>query len=341
MDRFLALSPEDRRQAFEQAGIRRGLPAGSVEKDFWVCLMLRETFGLPGIGDALTFKGGTSLSKAWGLIDRFSEDIDLTIGRDALGFGEGQGPEAAASGSERKRRIDRIKEACRVLVGKRIQPELSERLRVALPATESWSLAPDAEDPDSQTLLFKYSSQTETIPTDYVKREVKLEFGARSDPWPAADRVVTPIVAEEFETLFLAPAVVVRALLPERTFWEKVLLLHEENFRPADKPRRQRMARHYYDVWRLVETGVGDKARADPSLFAQVVEHRKLFFRHSWVNYETMRLGAIQALPRPEFLEDWRRDYVGMQREMFVGEPPGFDEILKRIGTFQAELNAS
>ncbi len=340
MDRFLALSPEDRRQAFEQAGIRRGLPAGSVEKDFWVCLMLREIFGLPEIGDALTFKGGTSLSKAWGLIDRFSEDIDLTIGRDAFGFGEGQGPEAARSGAERKRRLGEIKSACRALIAQRIQPALDERLRAVFPLGENWKLTLDTGDPDSQTLSFAYPSRGGEASLAYLKPVVKLEFGARADPWPAAVRAVRPIVAEEFEALFDAPAVAVRALLPERTFWEKILLLHEENLRPGGGVRRAGLARHYYDVWRLLERGVGDTARVDPALFDQVVAHRQLFFRHTWMNYETMRLGSIQVLPRLEDLEAWRRDYEEMHREMFADTPPPFETILESLAAYLADLNA-
>ncbi|HEY8062251.1 MAG TPA: nucleotidyl transferase AbiEii/AbiGii toxin family protein, partial [Gemmatimonadales bacterium] len=122
MDRFLALDQRGRTLAFEQAGVARGLSASSVEKDFWVCFMLRELFAMPELGQHLTFKGGTSLSKAWGLIDRFSEDIDLTIEREYLGFVRDSGPESATSGKERSRRLDRLKAACRDHVAERIHP---------------------------------------------------------------------------------------------------------------------------------------------------------------------------------------------------------------------------
>lgn len=341
MDRFLSLTPDDRARAFEQAAARRGLSPGSVEKDFWVCLMLRELFTLPEYGAHLTFKGGTSLSKAWGLIDRFSEDIDLTIERDVLGFGRNHGPEAAKSGKEQRRRLQRLKLACRDVIAQQIAPALTARMHTVLAAGKSWSLTSDDEDPDAQTLLFAYPRLVAAATPSYVRPVVKLEFGARSDPWPVEHRQVTSIVAEEFPSLFATPACTVRALLPERTFWEKVMLLHEETFRPSDGIRRPGMARHYYDVWRLIETGVAEKAAADLALFEQVAAHRKVYFKHAWVDYDTLKRGTIQMVPQPEQVDEWRRDYSAMQGEMFVSTPPEFDEILATITLFQSEFNSA
>lgn len=137
------------------------------------------------------------------------------------------------------------------------------------------------------------------------------------------------------------PATIVRALLPERTFWEKVLLLHEHRFRPTDKIQRARMARHYYDVWRLIEAGIAGKAAADLDLFEEVVAHRKVYFRYGWVNYESMKRGSIQMLPHPDQIEYWRRDYLAMQDEMFASAPPEFNQILEGVAVFQSEFNKS
>lgn len=314
---------------------------GSVEKDFWVCLMLRELFVLPKYGLHLTFKGGTSLSKAWGLIDRFSEDIDLTIDRDILGFGGNEGPEAAESGNEQQRRLKKLRQICSDVIAQKIQVALAARMKATLAAKESWSLTSDDEDPDTQTLLFAYPRLVAATTPMYVRPVVKLEFGARSDPWPVEHREVTSIVAEEFPQLFDAPACTVRALLPERTLWEKVMLLHEERFRPSSKIRRPRMARHYYDVWRLIEAGVAARAAADLNLFEQVAAHRKVYFRQRWVDYDTLKRGTIQMVPQPEQLEEWRQDYSAMQGEMFLGTVPEFDEILARITSFQSEFNSA
>jgi hypothetical protein len=169
---------------------------------------------------------------------------------------------------------------------------------------------------------------------------VKLEFGARSDPWPVASRPVVSIVAERFPSLFDAPASPVRALLPERTFWEKVLLLHEERQRLMGKVLRPRMARHYHDVWRLIGAGIADKAVADATLFKQVAAHRQIYFRQNWVDYASMTKARVAITPRPDQLDDWRADYVAMQGEMFLEPPPPFDDVLAAIAVFQARLNA-
>lgn len=316
------------------------MPTHSVEKDFWVCMALRDLFSLPG-GEHFTFKGGTSLSKAWGLIDRFSEDIDITVAREAIGFGGDLGPERTTVKKEKKRRLEGIKNACRKLIVSNVQPALRSSFETSIQAGEPWSIATDDADPDLQTLLFAYPTDRGELTPSYVSRIVKLEFGACGDPWPVARREVTSIVAEEFPILFDAPACSVRALLPERTFWEKVMLLHEETFRPVEKVRKPRMARHYYDVWRLIESGVSAKAVVDEVLFEQVAAHRFEYFRQNWVKYETLRKGTIRIVPEPEQLEDWSRDYSAMQSEMFVGTPPAFDEILTVIASFQEEFNTA
>lgn len=312
-----------------------------MEKDFWVWLVLRELFALPKYGDHLTFRGGTSLSKAWGLIDRFSEDIDLTVDRGILGFGGDQGPEGAKSRKEQQRRIERLKLACREMIATQIAPALNARLRELLASNESWSLSADDDDPDRQTLLFAYPRLVAEAAPSYVTPVVKLEFGARADPWPVEPRTVISIVAEVFPALMETPACTVRALRPERTFWEKVMLLHEETFRPQSETRRPRMARHYYDVWRLIKAGVAGDAAADLALFEQVAAHRKVYFRYGWVKYDTMKRGSIRVVPQPDQLAEWRRDYAAMQGEMFVGSPPSFDELLAVINVFQEEFNSA
>lgn len=340
MNRFLALSPADRTQAFEQAGAARGLSAASASKDFWVCLALRETFALPEFGPHLTFKGGTSLSKAWGLIDRFSEDVDLTVDHQVLGITADREPATASTQKGRQRRITAIKEACQEAVQQHIAPALRDSLARVL-GNRGWRLSIDPDDPDKQTLLFAYPDTTKAGITGYLKPVVKLEFGARGEPWPAELRSVRPLVAEEFPRLFDVPEIQVRALRPERTFWEKVMLLHEERLRPGDRPVRHAMARHYYDAWRLIESGIGEAAVADADLFDQVAAHRQLYFRHTWMDYGTLEKGSIQMLPAPSHLDDWRRDYQAMQGEMFISKPPPFDEILAVIQRFQAKYNAA
>ncbi len=339
MERFLALSSRDRNQAFAQVATARGLQSTSIEKDFWVTLALRELFAIEGLAEHLTFKGGTSLSKAWHLIDRFSEDVDLTLARELLDLGSAGDPETATSNSERRRRVERVIAASETYVAGPLSRALDARLRSIIPSDEEWSLRQDAEE--TQTLLFHYPRRRARTEPAYLAPAVRLEFGARSDPWPVERRIIRPLVADESPSLFDRPDVDVRALSPVRTFWEKAMLLHEETFRPADRPQRRRLSRHYYDLARLIDAGVGRDAAQDTTLFARVAAHRELYFRQTWVDYTTLAPGTLCLAPAPAREPEWRRDYDAMRGEMLAGDPPTFDDILMAVRRFEHEFNAA
>jgi hypothetical protein len=224
-----------------------GLDAASVEKDFWVCWTLREIFSNPDIGGHITFKGGTSLSKAWKLIERFSEDIDLIVDKEVLGFGGEAAPDKAPSNKQRKARLEALMDACRDWVQGTLQPALASRIQCAL-GESGWQLEVDPDMPDGQCLLFHYPTVFPASVAAYVRPVVKIELGARSDDWPHEEKSIQPYVIEHFPALDPSPFFSVRVLAAERTFWEKACLLHEETFRPPGKPRKFRMARHYYDL---------------------------------------------------------------------------------------------
>lgn len=338
MQEFLKLSREDQRLAIEQTAARKGWVASSVEKDFWVCWTLEQSFALPELAGHLTFKGGTSLSKAWGLIDRFSEDIDLTIGRDALGFGGENSPERAPSAKQQAKRLKALREACGTFVRNTLLPKLSDRFADELGGNDS-QLNLDADDPDGQTLLFFYPTNFGGEQARYVRPIVKIEFGARSDPWPAHERPIHPVIAAVFPRLFSQPETIVHALAPERTFWEKAMLLHEETYRPSDKQRRPRMARHYYDLFRLIQGGIAAKAVEDIDLFKQVLEHRYVFFAQNWIDYQKMAPETLRLSPLPNQEQSWRQDYVAMQAEMFTEAPPDFDAVLDLIRQFEDAMH--
>lgn len=330
----------DRRLACLKVTEQKRLQAASVDKDFWVCWTLREIVNLPDIGTRITFKGGTSLSKAWGLIERFSEDIDLVVDKDALGFAGEASPDRASSNKQRRRRLDDLMAACRSWVQEQLKPALEQAVTRRFGTREGWRLEVDPDMADGQCLLFHYPSAFSIGEAGYVRPVVKIELGARSDDWPAESRSITPYVAEVLPQAIPDAAFSVSALAPERTFWEKAMLLHEETFRPADKPRKERMARHYYDLWCLITHGVADRAAADQALFARVAEHRKIFFRLSWVDYATLRPCSLRLMPPPEHRDAWRRDYEEMAESMFYGERPGFDEILRVASVFEQKFNA-
>lgn len=341
MDAYLRMTPSDRRLACLKVMEQKRLQAASVDKDFWVCWILRELFGLADMGKHITFKGGTSLSKAWGLIERFSEDIDIVVDKDMLGFAGDAGPDRAPSKKQRQRRLEALMDACRDWVQKGLLPALEEGIGKRMGATKGWKLEVDPDVEDGQCLLFHYPGAFPAAEAGYVRPVVRIECGARSDHWPSESRTVTPYVADVFPDAIPDAAFQVSALAAERTFWEKAMLLHEETFRPAAKPRKERMARHYYDVWSLITRGVAERAAANRALFDRVAEHREIFFRLAWVDYRTLRPGSLRLTPPAGHRETWRKDYDEMAEAMFYGDRPEFDEILRVVGEFEQRFNRS
>ena len=333
MDAFLHLQDHARLRICEQTAARLGLNPVAIEKDFWACWTLHELCTLAEWGEHFTLKGGTSLSKAWHHIERFSEDLDIVIDRAFLGFGAEAGPERATSKTQQKKRLEALKTACQERIRASLMPALRTRLEVVLPATLRWKIEEDAGDPDQQTLLFQYPAVVAA--GRYVQPVVRLELGARSDTEPCETPQIQAYVCQEFPEVVGVGMFPVRTVAARRTFWEKALLLHEETFRPQDKPRRERLARHYYDVFCLIVKGVADEALADAGLLDRVLAHRAIFFGWSWVDYHTISPATLRLVPPDDQLAAWRRDYRAMHGEMFFGEPPTFDEVLQVVGQFE------
>lgn len=331
MENVIAMSAEDRKLLFEQTAAELGLTARGVEKDFWVCWTLRELFGLADWGPHLTFKGGTSLSKGWKLIDRFSEDFDVVIDRAWLGYG---GDDLSEN------RVNKLRKKCRKAIHEKLKPVLEQHLAGLLPEDGSWMLKPATveEDRDQLTLLFHYPSVLPAGET-YLTRYVKIELGARSDTEPSESPMIEPYVAEAFPTLAGPCSFSLRTVAARPTFWEKAMLLHEQTFQPADKPHKARLARHYYDLWCLITKAIAVQAVQDSGLFERVAQHRQVFFQLDGVDYSTLRKGTLRLLPPPQRMTDWRNDYNAMQTEMFMGTPPSFDEVLAVVGAFEREFN--
>lgn len=331
MDGYLELSRDDRRLLCEDARATLGLTAESIEKDFWVCWTLRELFTLADWGQHLTFKGGTSLSMGWKLIERFSEDIDVVIDREFLGFG---------AEHLSNKQISKLKEECSRRIADDLLPAFWKRLQERFPDLESWTLeaADAAVDPDLQTLLFEYPREF-AYGGSYVRPVVKIELGARGEAEPTEMPKIQPLLAEAYPVVLGDARLSVRTLVPRRTFWEKAMLLHEETYRPAGKPRKARMSRHYYDLWCLINKGVAAEALLDQGLFERVAAHRQRFFRYGWMDYTTLSEGRIRLVPLPEQEAEWRADYSAMSGQMFFGNPPSFDEVLRIVKLFEVEFN--
>jgi hypothetical protein len=282
IDKFLTLPDENRKEVFEETASKLEILPIIVEKDFWVCWTLKQLFSLPELGSLITFKGGTSLSKAYQLIDRFSEDIDLTISRAAPSLADVADPmESAISGKERQRRIDALKIGAQSFVTDIAAPVLQRQFESRL-GKGKWKISIDEDDRDKQTLSFSYPrllsygqgygrggfgvGRFGEGEFGYIKPMVKLEFGARGEIEPSTEKAITPYVAESYPQFFDAPSCNVHVLTAERTFWEKATILHALYH---GTKIRDRMSRHYYDTYLLAEKGIADAALLDVSLLAQ------------------------------------------------------------------------
>jgi hypothetical protein len=339
MNKFASLSAADRAVIFQETAARMGLgSAAIVEKDFWVCWTLGQIFAATPLPSPL-FKGGTSLSKVYGIIARFSEDIDIVLDRHALGFAGENDPVNISGTNRRKRRLEELAATCSQTVQGSVRDILRERFSQELGSNE-WDLQPDSFDADAQSLLFAYPTGLEPSlygAAGYIRPVVRLEFGCRGDVWPAEEREIRPYVAEVFPALLTAPACPVRVLSPARTFWEKVTLLHSVTH---SGKRPQRLSRHYYDVSRIYRHEVGRAAIADLKLLAEVVKHKAVFFREAAARYDLAKPGSLRISPTPELERELRRDYREMQ-EMLFGEAPAFDQILADVRELETRINSA
>lgn len=351
MDEFARRADDDRLAFINEAAARRDVTPIIIEKDFWVCWTLRRLMEVPVLRDHLTFKGGTSLSKAYGIIERFSEDIDLTIGRDAPLVSETLPPmEDGISGKERERRTKALKAAAQSYVQTIALPELAKAIEASLGTTEDWTVRIDPDDRDAQTILFEYPKLLEysiggwgrsygqsygTVTDGYIKPRIKLEFGARGETEPSESRTITPYLAAEFPGELPNAEVQVSTLSVLRSFWEKVTILHALHHGTKLLPE---MSRHYYDTMMLAAKGIDDEAKERPDLLAKVVLNKSLMFADNKASYGTAMIGSLRLVPTDELRARLAGDYAAMS-EMFMAPPSSFDDLMVAIAALETKLN--
>lgn len=329
---FLALPEAERRLYIEQAAIRRSLSPVILEKDFWVCWLLGILFDSEFAG-SLVFKGGTSLSKVFGVIDRFSEDIDLSLSPDFLKL-----PEAGTSRNQANKWMTRAETACGIAVQNQIAPALEAAVAGILGKhSRAWFEFLTDPGTNSPVLLFHYPS-SQPGGFEYLKRAVKLEFGSLTDQQPVGRHPVRPWVAEVLPVAFPDWKCEVVALEVERSFWEKATILHSEYHRPTDRPAPDRFSRHYADTAALAKHPAAGKAVDLHELRSRVVQWKSQFFGSSWANYDQAKPGTFRLVPPPERQPALKRDYQAM-RDMYLSEPASFDDILATLAEAEARIN--
>lgn len=336
MDAFANETADVKAEAFRETAARMGIQPVIVEKDFWVCWTLKHVFSLDGQTPGLLFKGGTSLSKAYGAIRRFSEDIDLSLDRRDLGFSDERDPASDISNKKRKSLLAELETAAVEAVAGPVASALKSAMSKSLKAEVELSV----DDQDAQTLLFEYPpSLKPSEQSAYIKPAIRLEFGARSDRLPAEAREISSFVHEQFPDLISSPTVTVNTLAAERTFWEKATILHMLHHRDPDKPLGERMSRHYYDIVQLSKSAIKEKALANLGLLDAVAQHKAIFFKAAEANYEAARPPTLKLSPGAELEKALRADYSKMA-EMLFDEPEPIDDLLKAIAELEAEVNA-
>lgn len=343
MDDVARMPPADRADLFAATAKQRSLLPEIIEKDFWVCWSLKRVFTLPNPPAGLIFKGGTSLSKVFNAIERFSEDVDISFNRADLGFGGEHDPLRAPSGKKARQWREALTKTCRHVIHEQFLPQLIAAFAEAIgePPGGAWRLELDPEDANQQTLLFHYPSGGKPRAAEepgYIRPFVRLEIGARADHWPSLQATVTPYAAEEFPKPFRNPVCSVTVLAAERTFWEKATLLHAWHHAPADKPFRDRQSRHYYDVVCLYEKGIGKVALRDTNLLLKVAEHKDVFFPAASAKYEEARPGTLRLVPPQARLPEVEQDYRKMQ-EMIFTQPPPLEHLLTVLKEIETLIN--
>ncbi len=343
MDQVARLEPQDRSDLFRAAAESRGVTVGIIEKDFWVCWVLRRMYTLMQLPAQIHFKGGTSLSKVFGVIERMSEDVDLVIDRTGLGFTGTKDPATSdLSNKARQRLVEEIKISARDFARDELRPALVHACAEALgdaASSTSWETTLAEDAPDDQTILFRYPTIEQ--PPKYLRAMVRLELGARGNPWPSVKGTIRPYAADPFPDQFDKPDTELPLVVSaQRTFWDKATILHRLHHQPEDKRLAPRMARHYYDLFRLAQHDLGRKALADTGLLAEVVEHTSLFFPRAWANYDLAKPGSLRLTPPDHLLGKLREDYNEMATEMMFGDVPEFDSVIEGLKEIETSVNA-
>ncbi len=310
-----------------------GRRAELLEKDIWLCQVLDILFQLP-CRKRMAFKGGTSLSKVYKAIDRFSEDIDVTVDYRSL-LADAPELESIASNSQRSKLSETLKAALTRHVIDELVPALRAALATALPTQPTGIEVSD----DAEKLRVFYPSAVENTDT-YVRPGILIEFGGRNSTQPQHTLAITPDIAEHVPDLVL-PNAQVSVLSAARTFWEKATLIHVECHRPSLRPSAERLSRHWYDLARLADHAVGQQALSDSKLLRDVLRIKETFYRSSFSHYDRCLAGGLRLIPDEQLLDALRQDYQAMlTAQMFYGDTLTFETIVERLQQLEAEINS-
>ena len=330
------LQDASRLTSINEASRISGISAKAIEKDWWVTLSLKLVFNTP-YAIHFAFKGGTSLSKGWQLIDRFSEDIDISLSSEAVGIAYAEKPS--------KTFVEQLRRAGCSFTSNELMEALKAEFRSSqvpenLYSIEAESIPVDMPDTDPQALYVNFVSLFD--PNPYLPDRVKIEFSVRSLKEPSIKRSMRSLLDTHFPNEnYIEENCEVLTILPQRTLIEKMLLLHEEyNRDELAKMRTERMSRHYYDLFQLSRQNFSSVTLRNNDFIEEIIEHRKYYSRLKRFDYSTLKRGRISIIPPADILKALEQDYAIMKAEMIYGNPPTFEKIIQAMKNLQDEINS-
>ena len=326
---WLTLSKERRIDILNQANELTGLPVAAIEKDWWVTLALNACFSLP-YSENILFKGGTSLSKGWRLIERFSEDIDFAIDRRFFGF----------EGDISKTQIKNLRKKSCLFISTTFLENIIQKLTDWKAINDCSVIAQQVNDKDKDPQIIEIHYQSVFDTNEYLHEKVLIEIGSRSLMEPSEKREINSILSSCFTGLSFASApLLIPTVLPQRTFLEKIFLLHEEFSQTPEKIRIKRLSRHLYDLEKLMDTAFGIEALKNKSLYKSIVSHREKFNALRGLDYANHTSEKISIIPPDSVIKEWEKDYQTMTKNMIYGKSLNFEVLINRIFELQKRIN--
>ena len=331
LQEWLKLTAETKLNIFTEVAGRMGLPASAIEKDWWAVRTLESVYQTE-IAPHTVFKGGTSLSKAWNLIDRFSEDIDLALDRKFLGFDKA---DTEMSGSQ----VAKLRRHSLKYISEKYFPMLQKTFH-DVGFTDVKLQLSEIKSPDEDPVKIEVAYPVLTERVAYINPPVVIEIGSRSEKEPFSEKQFSSFVGEHFNGRnFADSSITIPTVNPERTFLEKIFLLHEEFQQASEKVKVDRQSRHLYDLEKLMDTEFGVKALADKSLYMHIVEHRKTITPLRGIDYANHAPAKINMIPPDEMIAAWKKDYEQMQQSMIYRESLSFDKLIGRLAELKQRIN--
>lgn len=325
MNKVALLPSKDRQDLFGETALLMQTTPAIVEKDFWVVWVLSRIFAHAELREILRFKGGTSLSKVFNLIGRFSEDIDLILDWRKV---TKEDPYRSRSKSKQSQFNEATNEQAIAYIANHLLPIMQSLVAPLCDCA--------IDQQNSHAINIRYPSAFKDA---YLRPEILLEIGPLAAWLPANTFAVRPYAADYFPQLFAEPECLVDTILAERTFWEKATILHQEAHRPADKPMPLRYSRHYYDMALLGRSSVKDSALAELSLLSDVVAFKQRFYPSAWAQYELATPTSLKLSPSVERHKELERDFRAMQTMIFANKIT-FDEMLDDLNRLEHDINA-